>query len=384
MSSLGTEGQVADILVVDDTPANLRLLFQMLSEEGYGVRPVTSGEQALAAVDAAHPDLILLDIRMPGMSGYDVCERLRADAETGDIPIIFISALDEVQDKVAAFTAGGVDYITKPFQAEEVLARVKTHLELRCMRDLLRLVNQELAGRLEELARANAELEARNRELDAFAHTVAHDLKGPVASLVTYGGMLQDGFIEASEDSLQLFLDIILQSGQKMVNIVNELLLLASVRKAEEIEVEPLDMGCIVTGACQRLEGLVEKGQAEIVMPTAWPVAVGRGAWIEEVWVNYLSNAIKYGGQPPRVELGSDMETTTIRFWVRDNGRGLAAEEQARLFTPFERLHQVRAEGHGLGLSIVRRIVEKLGGQVGVDSEEGAGSTFWFRLAASV
>jgi len=252
MNSGRTEGQIADILVVDDTPANLRLLFQMLSEEGYGVRPVTSGEQALAAVDAVPPDLILLDIRMPGMSGYDVCERLQADTETGDIPIIFISALDEVQDKVTAFTAGGVDYITKPFQAEEVLARVKTHLELHCMRDLLRLVNQELAGRLEELARANAELEARNRELDAFAHTVAHDLKGPVASLVTYGGMLQDGFIETSEDSLQLFLDIILQSGQKMVNIVNELLLLASVRKAEEIEVEPLDMGCIVTGACQR------------------------------------------------------------------------------------------------------------------------------------
>lgn len=390
MNSGRTERQIADILLVDDTPANLRLLFQMLSEEGYGVRPVTSGEQALAAVDAAPPDLILLDIRMPGMSGFEVCERLQADAPTRDIPIVFISALDEVEDKVAAFAAGGVDYITKPFQVEEVLARVKTHLDLRCMRDMLRLVNQELAERLEELARANsdlaqanAELEVRNSELDAFAHTVAHDLKGPVASLVTYGGMLQDGFIEATGESLQFFLDIILQSGKKMVSIINELLLLASVRKADEIEVEPLDMSRIVTGVCQRLADVAEEGQAEIVMPAEWPVAIGRRQWVEEVWVNYISNAIKYGGQPPHVELGSDVGGDTIRFWVRDNGPGLTAEEQERLFTPFERLHQTRAEGHGLGLSIVHRIVEKLGGQVGVDSQEGAGSTFWFRLPAS-
>lgn len=382
MTSQPPKSQIADILIVDDTPGNLRLLSQMLADQGYKVRPVTSGEQALAAVQAMVPDLILLDIRMPQMSGYEVCERLKASARTCDIPIIFISALDEVQDKVQAFTVGGVDYITKPFHIEEVLARVKTHLALRDLQDLLRLVNQELAVRLEELACANAELKARNEELDAFAHTVAHDLKGPVASLVTYGDMLQGGFIDMSEESLQVYLDIILQSGHKMVNIINELLLLASVRKAEDVTLEPLDMPSIVAEACARQADLIKKHDAEIVLPGQWPVVLGRGSWIEEVWVNYISNAIKYGGQPPRLELGSDLEGETIRFWVRDNGPGLTPEEQARLFTPFERLHQVRAEGHGLGLSIVRRIVEKLGGQVGVDSE-GTGSTFWFRLAAS-
>jgi signal transduction histidine kinase len=382
MTSQPPKSQIADILIVDDTPGNLRLLSQMLADQGYKVRPVTSGEQALAAVQAMVPDLILLDIRMPQMSGYEVCERLKASARTCDIPIIFISALDEVQDKVQAFTVGGVDYITKPFHIEEVLARVKTHLALRDLQDLLRLVNQELAVRLEELACANAELKARNEELDAFAHTVAHDLKGPVASLVTYGDMLQGGFIDMSEESLQVYLDIILQSGHKMVNIINELLLLASVRKAEDVTLEPLDMPSIVAEACARLAYLFEKHHSEILLPTQWPVVVGRSSWIEEVWVNYISNAVKYGGQPPRLELGSDLEGETVRFWVRDNGPGLTPEERARLFTPFERLHQVRAEGHGLGLSIVRRIVEKLGGQVGVDSE-GRGSTFWFRLAAS-
>jgi two-component system NtrC family sensor kinase len=120
-----------NILIVDDTPANLRLLSQMLAEHGYQVRPVPDGPLALAAARAEPPDLILLDVRMPEMNGYEVCEHLKGDAQTRDIPIIFISALDATQDKVRAFAVGGVDYVTKPFQAAEVLARVETHLALR-------------------------------------------------------------------------------------------------------------------------------------------------------------------------------------------------------------------------------------------------------------
>ena len=139
------------ILLVDDTPANLRLLSQMLSEQGFAVRAVTSGSRALASAQATPPDLILLDIRMPGMDGYEVCKRLKAEKRTSDIPIIFISALDETQDKVRAFALGGVDYVTKPFQYEEVLARVDTHLFLRRLQKEL----QEANGRMErELALA--------------------------------------------------------------------------------------------------------------------------------------------------------------------------------------------------------------------------------------
>jgi PleD family two-component response regulator len=120
-----------DILIVDDMPVNLRLLSNMLTEQGYKVRSVINGQMALTATQAAPPDLILLDINMPGMNGYEVCERLKTDEQTRDIPVIFISALDEIHDKVMAFTVGGLDYITKPFQFEEVLARVETHLSLR-------------------------------------------------------------------------------------------------------------------------------------------------------------------------------------------------------------------------------------------------------------
>jgi serine phosphatase RsbU (regulator of sigma subunit) len=144
MSNQSIEPVQESILIVDDTPANLRLLSQMLSEQGYGVRAVTSGPHALASVRAAPPDLILLDIKMPGMSGYEVCDHLKADPHTRNIPIIFISALDEIQDKVRAFAAGGVDYITKPFQFEEVLARTETHLALQKLQEQLRDANTKL------------------------------------------------------------------------------------------------------------------------------------------------------------------------------------------------------------------------------------------------
>jgi two-component system sensor histidine kinase/response regulator len=358
-----------NILIVDDSLANLRLLTQMLAKRGYEVRPLTNGLQALEAARLMPPDLILLDIMMPEMDGYEVCQRLKADAQTRDIPVIFISALDETQDKVKAFTVGGVDYIPKPFQVEEVLARVETHLALR---NLQRSLQQEIIRRDELIA-----------ELDAYAHTVAHDLKNPLTILIGFSSLLEKHFAEMSAEELRHNLQTIGQNGRKMHNIIDELLLVASVREIKDIEMQPLDMAHWVAEAQKRLAHMIEEHEPVIILPATWPVALGYGPWVEEVWANYLSNAIKYGGRPPRIECGATVQLDdVICFWVRDNGPGLTPEEQARLFTPFERLHQVHAEGHGLGLSIVRRIVEKLGGQVGVESGVGRGSVFSFTLAA--
>ncbi len=219
------------------------------------------------------------------------------------------------------------------------------------------------------------------QELDSFAHTVAHDLKAPLNVIIGAAGILDELDTVKSNEEVRQLVGIILQSGSKMSNIIEELLLLAEVRDTE-VEFEPLDMADIVAEAQQRLSYTIKEKQAEIILPPTWPVALGYGPWIEEVWVNYISNALKYGGQPPRVELGADVQSggMAVRFWVRDNGAGLAPEEQTRLFTPFTQLSRVRAEGHGLGLSIVRHIVEKLGGQVGVQSEVGQGSVFSFTL----
>ncbi|HOT90151.1 MAG TPA: response regulator [Anaerolineae bacterium] len=403
---------VGDILVVDDTPANLRLLAGMLSEQGYKVRPAPNGKLALMAARAAPPDLILLDINMPDMNGYEVCAALKDDPATRDIPVIFISALDQTEDKVKAFTLGGVDYVTKPFQIEEVLARVKTHLTLYTLQRQLATANRELRA-------ANAELAASNADLNAFARTVAHDLKNPLSAVIGFSSLLEARFRRMEPEKIAENLHRITRTGYKMRDIIDELLLLANVRQVDTVQTGPLDMGAVVAEAMSRLELQIQETQASIVMPETWPVALGYAAWVEAVWANYIGNALKYGGDaaaniPPRVELGyaildcrspvadsaspcatgmrqpeienlkSKIENpqSKIVFWVRDNGPGLTPEEQARAFTPFTRFHQEKAEGHGLGLSIVQRIVEKLGGQVGVESTAmpGEGCIFWFTL----
>jgi PAS domain S-box-containing protein len=240
--------------------------------------------------------------------------------------------------------------------------------------------------RVEEVLRqSNAELEVRNQELDAFAHTVAHDLKNPIGLIVGYAETLIEDRSAMSDDERQLLLQVIARTGHKMNNIIEELLLLAQVRKTP-VERMPLDMASIVAEALQRLADLVKRSQAEINLPASWPVALGYAPWIEEVWANYISNACKYGGHPLRIELGATVqEDGRVRFWVHDDGAGLTPEEQSRLFTPFTRLDQVRAKGQGLGLSIVRRIIEKMDGQVGVEStgRPGHGSTFSFTLPAN-
>ena len=328
------------IVVVDDTSENLLLLMEMLSDQGYQVRLAPSGKRALASIQKEPPDLILLDILMPDLDGFEVCRLLKADDRLRDIPVIFVSALDEVFDKVTAFSVGGVDYITKPFQVEEVLARVHTHLSLRMMRQ---------------------RLHAQNQELEAFAHTVAHDLKSPLTTLIGFLELLNMDAAEFSESSYDL-LDKSTISAHRMHNIIDELLLLASVRN-EQVELVPVNMCEVIDQAFGRLGPMLDQYQAEVAMCESWPLALGYAPWLEEVWVNYLSNGLKYGGQPPSLELGAvTQEDGMTRFWVRDNGRGLDSEDQARLFTEFTRLDTMRAQGHGLGLSIVRRIMDKLGG----------------------
>ena len=237
---------------------------------------------------------------------------------------------------------------------------------------------------VETLRQQTAELQARNEDLNAFAHTVAHDLKTPLGVIVGYADVLMEELTEVLKEGedARYYLQSIARNGRKMGNIIGELLLLAEIRRTE-VQHERLDMVNVVSEALQRLAFLIEEKGAEIVVPDTWPVAVGYSPWIEEVWVNYLSNGIKYGGQPPHLELGATVQDDGfVRFWVRDQGPGISPGDQTRLFTPFTQLEQVRATGHGLGLSIVRRIVEKLGGEVSVESEVGEGSEFSFTLPA--
>jgi signal transduction histidine kinase len=233
---------------------------------------------------------------------------------------------------------------------------------------------------VDELRMQTKELEIRNEDLDAFAQTVAHDLKSPAGIIIGFAEALDENIAAIQSEDLRRHLRTIARNGRKMNSIIKELLLLASVRRAQ-VETQCVDMGSVVGEATERLDYLLDESGAEVVEPDHWPASFGYAPWIEEVWVNYISNAVKYGGRPPRVELGAtELPDGVVRFWAQDNGPGLTVEDQSRLFRPFTQLQPARAEGSGLGLSIVQRIVEKLGGQVGVESQLGQGSIFYFTL----
>ncbi len=217
-------------------------------------------------------------------------------------------------------------------------------------------------------------------ELDAFAHTVGYNLRDPLDLIIGYTNLLKEQ--ARLPEELHEYLNSIARNGQKMSNIIDELQLLAGVRKAE-IELKPLNMARIVAEVQQRLAYLIADYQAKIIVSEYWPTAMGHKPWVEEVWANYLSNAIKYGGQPPLVQIGATAQSDDmIRFWVRDNGPGFTPEEQALLFTKFTELSHVRIKEYILGLSIVQRIVTRLGGQVSIESDgkPGQGSVFSFTL----
>jgi signal transduction histidine kinase len=236
--------------------------------------------------------------------------------------------------------------------------------------------------RSEESLRQQAEaLQTHSEEMDAYDHTVAHNLKNPLAVIIASADAITE-IHDLTRAEQREFMGQIKATAFEMNSIIDNLLLLSELRKVEA-PTEPVNMARVVAKIRKRLDYMIKKNRARLALPKTWPDVTGYGPWIEEVWVNYISNAIKYGGQKPCVELGAALQPDgMVRFWVRDEGQGIPPEAQERLFVPFSQVGQFHEAGHGLGLSIVRRIIEKLGGQVGVESQHGQGSLFFFTLPA--
>ncbi len=246
--------------------------------------------------------------------------------------------------------------------------------------EIYQLKSVELEREVAERNRIAAELQQQNDELQAFAHTVAHDLKSPIALMVGFAELLQEDVTALAPDMMAQIVQSIASGGHKAAQIIDELLLLAGVRSQQVIP-ELVDITAVTADAIYHLQPEIEARQGTIVQPNAFPTALGYAPWIEQVWKNYISNGLKYGGTPPELTLGfTENVAGMTRFWVQDNGSGLTPAEQARVFTEFTRLAHDRAKGHGLGLAIVRRIVEKLNGRVGVESIPGEGCLFYFDL----
>ncbi|MCD4772456.1 MAG: response regulator [Bacteroidales bacterium] len=237
----------------------------------------------------------------------------------------------------------------------------------------------------EAIRQQNIELQSRNEDLDDFSHIVAHDLKNPIGTMIGFAEIIFEKYSDLDKDSIMEYLEIILKDGNRTQQIINSLLLFANIRKAD-IKPEIINMEEIVSKSIKRLSSIIDNKNLKIKLPEIWLNTFGYSLWIEEVWTNYLSNAIKYGGSPPLIEIGCDMEKTKdlpggmVRYWISDNGHGISENNQKLIFKKFERLNQIKTDGHGLGLSIVSRIIEKLNGQVWVESEIGKGSCFCFTL----
>ena len=356
------------VLVVDDDRLNRTLLSRSVIKAGYEVEVASGGEEALAILEEKKFDVVLLDLLMPEMDGYEVLTRMKASDTLRHIPVIVVSNMKEMTSVAECIEMGAADHLPKPANPLLLKARLNASMATKRLRDA-------------EMAYTN-ELRLQNQELDAFAQTVAHDLKTPLTSIVGFSDLLQQMDDEKLIEQREL-ISRVSNIGRRMESIIQELLLLASVRK-EEVRLKEVDMGAVLQSTQERLAYLIQTHQAEMVIAEQWPLAMGHAPWIEEIWSNYISNALKYGGRPPRLIFGADTEADKgmVRFWLQDNGPGIPPEEQAKLFVPFMRLNQIRIEGQGLGLSIVQRIVDKLGGKVGMTSEVGSGSIFWFSLPA--
>lgn len=257
---------------------------------------------------------------------------------------------------------------------EKSKAKAQLLEELKSLKAEHRKVESTLRQRTDDLL-------AAQKKLDAFTNALANDVREPLGRIVSFAQMLEKDRTALSDEELEHYLQTIVQRGCEVVGTVDRLLAVRTELPTEIVEeIGPLDMGRVVAGVLERMSYMVKEYRAEIVVPKRWPVALGHGPWVEEVWANLISNAIKYGGQPPRVELGASStkdDKGVVRFWVRDNGQGLALEEQVRLFT---RPDRDPATEFGLGLTLVQRIMEKLGGQVSMESEVGQGSVFYFTL----
>jgi light-regulated signal transduction histidine kinase (bacteriophytochrome) len=351
----------------------------MLTAQGYIIRKALNGPMAIASCKTLLPSLILLDIMMPEMNGYEVCRYLKADEKTSEVPVIFISALDDVWDKVKAFNVGGVDYITKPFQREEVLTRLTNQLTIRQMRSQLIEKNLQLQKLNEELARSNAELEQ-------FAYAASHDLQSPLQAIVGYAGILSLKYKHSLDTEAERYLRRISEAGMRMNQLIQDLLAFSSVGKLNQ-EFELTDCKTILEEVLANLREEIFLSGAAITYGDL-PTVMADKMQLMRLFQNLLSNAIKFRRPevPPNIKISTKLHNDCE--WVigiNDNGIGIAPQHFDRIFEMFQRLQTYKDyPGTGIGMAVCKKIVEYHGGRIWVESQVGEGTTFYFTIPSTM
>lgn len=383
------------ILVVDDVRQNLQVIGEILEVAGYETTFAPSGQQALSRVESAHPDLILLDLMMPEMSGLEVCEILKSNPKFSEIPIIFLTASNEFENLLQAFRKGANDYITKPFRSEEILVRIEAQLTNQKLKEQLEEKNQELEAeigvrrRTEEALQQAVELaNAANRAKSSFLANMSHELRTPLNAILGFTQLLTHSSNLTLEQ--QNNLGIIHRSGEHLLNLINDILDLSKI-EADRVAINSsefiLKQMLIELEEMFRLK-LREKGlKLDIIVENRVPIAIESDRLkLRQILINLLSNAIKFtpsGEIKLRVNAIIDPGKTFLSFEITDTGKGISPEELSKLFQPFSQTEtgMAAAEGTGLGLVICRKYVRLLGGEITVSSQPNVGTTFKFQIA---
>ena len=365
-----TEGPTrSSVLVVDDTIENLQLLSRMLETQGYDVRPVTTGRHALQAAMSDPPDLVLLDVSMPEMDGFEVCRRFKQTPTLCEIPVIFLTALSETDHKLKAFEVGGADYITKPFQVEEVLARVHVHTGL-----------QKARG---ELVRSYQRLKALERLREDLVQMVVHDMRSPLMGLMGLLDLMKEQLDGASSERFLEDLTAAVHAADSINRMANTVL---DVSRLEEgklpLDRQPHDLVALCRETVARLAPVDRTRSIELAGAAALE-AVCDGELVGRVLENLVSNAIKHTPPGSGIRVTTAGDASHVRVAVEDHGPGVAPEARSKIFDKFAAVElrtQHAFHSAGLGLAFCKLAVEAHGGSIGLDCAKDHGSVFWFAL----
>lgn len=370
------------ILIVDDTQQNVQVLSQMLRDVGYKVFAAFNGPDALNLVSKRLPDLILLDVMMPEMNGFDVCHKLKSDERTAEIPIIFLSALSDVEAKINAFEAGGVDYITKPFQQQEVLARINLHLELKSLeRDRVKYIN--------ELKINQERLEHLNKEKDDVLAIISHDMRNPLGGIIGISNLLRTESVSDPEE-LHEMLKLIESSAEKLLDLVNDLLDIAVIEaNSFVVEYHETSISDLIKDVIQLHYPAAKSKQIHLSTnnpdePVLLQVDYSK---ISQVIGNLISNAIKFTQPDGTIRVENELfdhnNVPSVKITISDTGIGIPEESMPVLFNKMgghQRSGTSGEKGTGLGMPLVKRYVEVHKGEILVESKINEGTTFTILL----